>query len=448
MRMAGDHRHLVYEPELITEFNRMYRRSLPPGLGRLLYEPEGVNNDMRLLGEMDRLRAGEVSISTWPRYVLDLYNQWSNWKDASGLLDFTDLVIRATAMLPVHPANPRMIFVDEAQDLSRLEMRLIKQWSEGTEKTIIAGDDQQALYEWRGASVKDFIEFAPEENTYVLPHSHRMRHAVYVYAREVGDRITLKKQKDFQPVGPGGEVTRASKPNFLRKLVEDTDQNAVMLLATCGYMLNPFLIELRKMGVPFHNPYRMRQEGKTWNPLQSRDAQALALFFRDNQPYTWHELYVMTSYLEDPGPDADLIMQHKSDNSYATDVRLPPEFDEALMDTNHLAYWLLMKTSVRFPRAGVKGITPMAYLFNILRREGFAGLKKTPNLIVGTIHSVKGGEADVVYLLPYLSPQAHRAYSSAAGYDSVLRTQYVGVSRARTKLVLVTDPSSRRVMWR
>jgi superfamily I DNA/RNA helicase len=75
-----------------------------------------------------------------------------------------------------------------------------------------------------------------------------------------------------------------------------------------------------------------------------------------------------------------------------------------------------------------------------VKRLGVELLQKPPQVIVGTIHSVKGGEADVVILFPDVSPQAFREYHSLEKdrRDAVLRMFYVGVTRAREELYLAS----------
>lgn len=67
-------------------------------------------------------------------------------------------------------------------------------------------------------------------------------------------------------------------------------------------------------------------------------------------------------------------------------------------------------------------------------------------ITVGTIHSVKGGEADVVYMWPDLSQAGAEEYHSAAR-DNVLRTFYVGITRARHACYLCAPSSGRAVEW-
>ena len=77
-------------------------------------------------------------------------------------------------------------------------------------------------------------------------------------------------------------------------------------------------------------------------------------------------------------------------------------------------------------------------------RNGIEVLQKEPRVIVGTIHSVKGGEADNVIVFPDLSPKWLELMERSGweGRDSVLRLFYVALTRARKRLI-VGDPASR-----
>ena len=71
------------------------------------------------------------------------------------------------------------------------------------------------------------------------------------------------------------------------------------------------------------------------------------------------------------------------------------------------------------------------YPADIAAKRGQQGLLHTPRVVVGTIHSVKGGQADVVYLFPDLSQAADgQCGRGGAMRDSVVRLFYVGAIRA------------------
>jgi len=75
---------------------------------------------------------------------------------------------------------------------------------------------------------------------------------------------------------------------------------------------------------------------------------------------------------------------------------------------------------------------------------GPQALMEPPKVIVGTIHSVKGGQADVVFLFPDLSQAGEAAYRRfGPPRDAVIRTFYVGLTRAREALYLGAPDSAR-----
>jgi DNA helicase II / ATP-dependent DNA helicase PcrA len=82
----------------------------------------------------------------------------------------------------------------------------------------------------------------------------------------------------------------------------------------------------------------------------------------------------------------------------------------------------------------------------IATRHGPHALLDPPKIIVGTIHSVKGGQADVVYLFPDLSRAGDAQYQTmGAARDSVVRLFYVGMTRARDTLYICQPESHRAV---
>ena len=85
----------------------------------------------------------------------------------------------------------------------------------------------------------------------------------------------------------------------------------------------------------------------------------------------------------------------------------------------------------------------------VAAKRGPQALEQTPRVIVGTIHSVKGGQADVVYLFPDLSQAGDAQYRrDGPPRDSVIRQFYVGVTRAREKLYVCGRESSTAIsIW-
>ena len=74
------------------------------------------------------------------------------------------------------------------------------------------------------------------------------------------------------------------------------------------------------------------------------------------------------------------------------------------------------------------------------------GLVDDPSVVVGTVHSVKGAQADVVYLFPDLSKAGDAQYQQhGSPRDSVIRVFYVGATRAREMLYICSGESAMAV---
>ena len=95
------------------------------------------------------------------------------FKQQKGLKDFTDLIeefiekkIKSTF---------KVLFIDEAQDLSKIQWEMVRQIWQDVEKTYIAGDDDQAIFKWAGADVDHFISLKKEvDKIETLDQSYRI----------------------------------------------------------------------------------------------------------------------------------------------------------------------------------------------------------------------------------------------------------------------------------
>ena len=82
----------------------------------------------------------------------------------------------------------------------------------------------------------------------------------------------------------------------------------------------------------------------------------------------------------------------------------------------------------------------------IAAAHGPQALVREPQVVVGTIHSVKGGEADAVFLVPDLSAAGDAAYRrDGTSKDAVIRLFYVGLTRARETVHICAPESAKAV---
>jgi len=231
----------------------------------------------KLLSKMNLLRASQTDQSMWPGDVQSFAAKWEDWCEQTDRIDFTGLIERAFEDIDLAPNSPDVILADEAQDYSRLEYALLEKWGKGTQKLLLCADPDQAIYEWRGADPRIFLDHpVPEDHRRVLSQSYRVPKAVHKFAMNIIERIKQRDDVAYQPINEDGEVvhynTTYKAPELLIKMCNEHARtggsDSLMILASCDYMLAPLIALLRRQGIPFYNPYRKNQ-GK-WNPLQRR----------------------------------------------------------------------------------------------------------------------------------------------------------------------------------
>ena len=89
---------------------------------------ESARGGDRLLQELNRHRALMVAREEWPIELQQFAAKWEEYKRQNNLFDFTDLIETCLRDTDVAPGRPNVIFVDEAQDHTPMQMALIRRW--------------------------------------------------------------------------------------------------------------------------------------------------------------------------------------------------------------------------------------------------------------------------------------------------------------------------------
>ena len=374
------------------------------------------------------LRHRQVPRSRWPVDVEVFQRRWEAWLGDAHLIDFTGMVERALVETDAAPGDPAVLLIDEAQDCSALELALVRKWGQRCEYLVLAGDGDQAIYGWRGASASAFLgsHILPEDN-YHLTQSWRVPRAVHSVATQWIDQASNRYAVEYEPRNADGEVryslgsSRSPMP-IIDSAIADAEDGTVMILATCGYMLEKIIAGLRSKAVPFHNPFR--PDHPAWNPL--RHATRLRAFVRADPTHesprlwTWAEC---KSWVEVIGAAGNLapggkaqILRMGADPEVrgrtVGEVAAQSVFGDAwaglrrAFEDGRALDWLA-------PRLLASKAAPLEYALAVARR---GGLSVEPRICVGTVHSTKGSEAESVFLMPDLSNSAARAWVRLVGW--------------------------------
>jgi DNA helicase-2/ATP-dependent DNA helicase PcrA len=102
----------------------------------------------------------------YEKTILPLYKIYQQKLTDLNSCDFGDLILHAVKILENYPdirqiynTNFKYILVDEYQDTNFIQSKWLNLLSEKTRNLCCVGDDDQSIYSWRGAEIKNFLEF-------------------------------------------------------------------------------------------------------------------------------------------------------------------------------------------------------------------------------------------------------------------------------------------------
>ena len=432
-----------------------------------------------MFGDMQMYRSQMTPREKWKLSVRGFADRWDSWKKGNGLLDFTDMIEIPYREISEPPGNVKIGFFDESQDFTPLEFALIRKWGKSLDYIVLAGDDDQAIYQFCGARPEVMFEGDPTAKQ-VLSQSYRVPRAVHALAQETIQAVRSREPKEYAPRDVDGEVRKLSNVNYNTpyKIIEDLaryENKTIMILMSCSYMLNPLIKALRKEGIPFHNPYRTK--AGAWNPLRAAGKGAVSsvdrlLAFVDQVPLcksqglwdddivdidvfrTWYDIISIKENI--PHGMKQKIIESLT-AADPTDVftggtnvyTMPALLEKCFLKESGVFDYLkrndLVPQSVQWFINNINATKARAleYPSMVVGRQGVHALREKPKIIIGTIHSVKGGEADVVYVAPDMSYAAYTEKTqSAVMRDAATRLKYVAYTRTRESLVLLDNATN------
>lgn len=100
--------------------------------------------------------------------IIEVYNKYEEVKDKMHVLDFGDLILTVVELLEANKSLRdhykllyRHILVDEFQDTNTIQSKLIDiLYDEKESYLFVVGDDDQSIYEWRGAKIENILNFS------------------------------------------------------------------------------------------------------------------------------------------------------------------------------------------------------------------------------------------------------------------------------------------------
>lgn len=146
---------------------------------------------------------------------VQIYQAYEDACRRAGLVDFAELLLRAHELWLKNPAvlehyqqRWRYLLVDEFQDTNTLQYAWIRVLAGASGTVFVVGDDDQAIYGWRGAKVENvqqFLKDFPGARTIKLEQNYRSTSTILKAANSVIQRNGSRLGKQLWTAGDEGE---------------------------------------------------------------------------------------------------------------------------------------------------------------------------------------------------------------------------------------------------
>ena len=421
-------------------------------------------SEVRLPPEIDpNAQEGNKYTPTWPSDddrvdVPETIRAWRSYKGEHEVIGFADMLerVRQRSLVP----RVDYLVIDEFQDITMLQYDVYEEWKPHVDQVLIAGDDDQVVYSWQGADPNLLLDEDVDEDV-VLPNSYRLPSTVLNAVNQEISHIDKRQEKDLKPRKEGGVVEAVNSPSMLdlvrnvRRTIEQEEEETVMLLFRARYQMFQFIDEFMGEGMPF----KLLTDQRMWTDRLCQFVDA-----------------VEAIDAEDPidGLEARRLADMLADSAFGTNERddLFDELDEreeeaAVDDITELTIEPeLIGEYVPF-MPGPKSAADMSRKITSFQSESvaayFAGDYRgmdRDRVRIGTIHSAKGREADHVFVATDLTEKVVEQMVASVDdptdvegvseftkttspvptvTDNERRVFYVGMSRARERLVLLEN---------
>ena len=392
------------------------------------FDTLGVSKGDFYMSQYHLARSKRLPLSEMHRQLADYSVDYSElkrlvaayecYKRVRSKIDFTDMIenfIKADA-----PPGIEALFVDEAQDLSTLQWSMIDVLRQTPRIQVFTGDDDQAIMGFQGADVQAFLN-ATEKKT-VLSQSYRLPKSTWREAQNIVNRIEDRAPKIWRPRDEEGII------QYHQNIWDvPLHEGEWCLMARTNRIASQYAHALREEGWVYSRNGHPSIPAKTYEAIQSWEDWCKGVAITPDKLrniYTF--MAVGEGYSRGHGPRSSALLGLDSDALIS--------MSEA---TDKLG--LLVDGSIRWHRALNKiDLDTKNYVLNALKRKDNV---KSPRIKISTIHSMKGGEADNVLVVPDLSYAAHKEYLHNPATEH--RVYYVAVTRTKKALHIMLPQTNR-----
>ena len=174
------------------------------------------------------------------RTISEVYAAYERQLTANNALDFDDLILKTLTLFSEHPPvlaayqhKFSHILVDEYQDTNMAQYMLVRLIAGESRNLCVVGDDDQSIYGWRGADLRNILEFErdfPDCRVIKLEQNYRSTSNILDAANQVIAHNTGRKEKALWTDAGEGEKIR------VYRALDERDEAAWVVRAIEGRM--------------------------------------------------------------------------------------------------------------------------------------------------------------------------------------------------------------------
>ena len=236
-----------------------------------------------------------------PKYILTIIDQWKNkgWYPEDVVLkkkevleknflkiyeiyqsklldlnacDFSDLILHSVKIFEKNPdiiemysKNFKYILVDEYQDTNLIQSKWLNYLAKHNQNICCVGDDDQSIYSWRGAEIKNFLEFDKiYDNTKIvrLERNYRSTQNILSVASKIISNNEARLGKNLYTEGEDGDLVHLNSfrngkdeaigiSDEIEKLKKKYSLNDMSILVRAIFQTREFEERFLKIGIPY-----------------------------------------------------------------------------------------------------------------------------------------------------------------------------------------------------
>src|SRR4051812_6546812 len=157
----------------------------------------------------------KTALDPFSKVVSQVYHAFEEALRTANAADFDDLLVLPVRMLQQnenelarYQSRFRYIMVDEYQDTNRAQYQLIKLLGAKHQNVCVVGDDDQSIYGWRGADIRNILDFSkdfPTASVVRLEENYRSVPPILELANVIISANTERMGKTLRPTLTGGD---------------------------------------------------------------------------------------------------------------------------------------------------------------------------------------------------------------------------------------------------